>query len=90
MHVEHEAVFYQLGSLQFYDLRVELFEYSGERFNTGVTAIDNRYTSYDMTSNTALANVETTDSFADNSGLQSEANTVIDYTENNPFGDDRY
>lgn len=38
--VEHESVFYQMGSLQTYDLRCELFEYSSERLNTGIAAID--------------------------------------------------
>ena len=38
--VEHEAVFYQMGSLQTYDLTLELFEYSHEQLNTGITAID--------------------------------------------------
>ena len=38
--VEHEAVFYQMGSLQTYDLTVELWEYSHERLNTGVSTID--------------------------------------------------
>jgi hypothetical protein len=38
--VEHEAVFYQLGKLQTYDLRCELFEYSNEDLNTGVPMID--------------------------------------------------
>jgi len=38
--VEHESVFYQMGSLQTYDLRCELFEYSHERLNTGIAAID--------------------------------------------------
>ncbi len=38
--VEHEAVFYQMGSLQTYDLRCELFEYSHERLDTGINAID--------------------------------------------------
>jgi hypothetical protein len=38
--VEHEAIFYQLGGLQTYDLRCELFEYSHERLNTGIAAID--------------------------------------------------
>lgn len=38
--VEHEAIFYQLGELQTYDLRCELFEYSGEEFNTGDTDLD--------------------------------------------------
>jgi len=38
--VEHEAIFYQLGGLQTYDLRCELFEYSHERLNTGIAVID--------------------------------------------------
>ena len=38
--VEHEPVFYQMGKLQFYELRLEMFEYSGERFNTGISDID--------------------------------------------------
>ena len=38
--VEHEPVFYQMGSLQFYELRLEMFEYGGERFNTGISDID--------------------------------------------------
>lgn len=41
--VEHEAIFYQLGSLQTYDLTCELFEYSSERFSTGIDIIDNLY-----------------------------------------------
>jgi len=38
--VEHEPVFYQMGSLQFYDVTCELFEYSGERLNTGFSEVD--------------------------------------------------
>ena len=38
--VEHEAIFYQLGALQTYDLVCELFEYSGERFSTGIPQLD--------------------------------------------------
>jgi len=40
-YVEHEAMFYPLGSLQVYDLRCELFEYSHEQFNTDIDVIDN-------------------------------------------------
>lgn len=39
-HVEHETLFYNLGRLLTYDLRCELLEYSSERLDTGVTAID--------------------------------------------------
>lgn len=38
--VEHEGVFYQMGSLQAFDLTCELMEYSNEFFNTGVDEID--------------------------------------------------
>ena len=38
--VEHEAVFYQMGSLQTYDLRCELFDYSHESIDTGIGVID--------------------------------------------------
>ena len=44
--VEHESIFYQMGSLQTYDLRCELFEYSHQQLNTGVTEIDGIETSY--------------------------------------------
>lgn len=33
-------MFYQLGALQTWELTCELFEYSGERFNTGIPEID--------------------------------------------------
>jgi len=46
-HVEHESIFYQMGSLQMYDLRAELFEYSGERFRTGQKFIDELYKNFD-------------------------------------------
>jgi len=44
--VEHEAIFYQMGSLQTYDLRCELFEYSHQELNTGITDIDAIETAY--------------------------------------------
>jgi hypothetical protein len=44
--VEHEAIFYQLGSLQTYDLKCELFEYSNERMTTGIDVVDQLYEKY--------------------------------------------
>jgi len=38
--VEHEAIFYQMGSLQTFDLTLELFEYSHEVIDTGIADID--------------------------------------------------
>jgi len=75
-HVEHESIFYQMGSLQTYDLRCELFQYSQERFQTGVDVIDNLYEDMVLTSNTAIANVETYDLYADNSEIEKFADSV--------------
>jgi len=46
--VEHEPVFYQMGSLQFYELTCELFEYSNERFNTKIDVIDQIQTTHSL------------------------------------------
>ena len=38
--VQHQDPFYQLGKLYVYKLQVELFQYSSERIDTGVKAVD--------------------------------------------------
>ena len=40
MFVEHEQPFYQFGKIHVWGLKCELFEFSDEQFDTGVTAID--------------------------------------------------
>jgi len=40
--VEHEAIFYQLGALQTFDITCELFEYNNEVFNTGIPLVDEK------------------------------------------------
>ena len=40
MFVEHEQPFYQLGKIHVWGLKCELFEFSDEQCDTGVTAID--------------------------------------------------
>ena len=50
--VEHEPVFYQMGALQMYDLKCELFEYSNEIMNTGFPAIDDLESNYSDAMNT--------------------------------------
>ncbi len=50
--VEHEPVFYQMGALQMYDLKCELFEYSNEIMNTGFEAIDDLESNYSGAMNT--------------------------------------
>lgn len=89
-HVEHEAIFYQMGSLQTYDLRVELFEFSNERFNTGIEEIDSWLESRRTTANNTIIGIETIDPIADNFTIETEADNLLDFSESNPFGEDNY
>lgn len=44
--VNRKPIFYQLGSLQMYDVVCELYEYSNEVFNTGIDVIDSTYNAF--------------------------------------------
>jgi len=85
---EHEAPnFYQMGALQCYDLRCELFEYSHEDLNTGVPEIDNLEKLY--SENIAVSNADST--YA-NGDIIMDANTgrpvsAPDYTTDDPFSE---
>ena len=76
MFVEHESVFYQHGALQVYDLRCELFEYSGERFQTGRYEIDHHFDDVDITQATTLTQLANTDPVAKNVYFEAEACTA--------------
>lgn len=56
--VEHEPVFYQMGALQMYDLKCELFEYSNEIINTGFDVIDDLQNDYSDAMNTFAITTE--------------------------------
>jgi hypothetical protein len=47
--VEQEAIFYQMGALQTFDLVCELYEYSSEKFSTGIDFIDTLFTNNYLT-----------------------------------------
>lgn len=89
-HVEHESIFYQMGSLQVYDFRVELYEYSNEVFNTGVEEIDTWLLKYKTTANNTIAGIESIDPIADNLTIETEADNILDFSESNPFGESNY
>ena len=92
MHVEHESVFYQMGSLQTYDLKCELMEYSNERIQTGYAHIDNVFKDI-ITTIGGSANVSTlealanTDPIADNFFFEKDADGIIDFSEIDPFSE---
>ena len=46
-YVNKQEMFYQLGALQTWEVTCELFEYSGEKINTGIPEIDMLQTKFD-------------------------------------------
>lgn len=46
-YVNKQEMFYQLGALQTWEVTCELFEYSGEKINTGIPEIDILQTKFD-------------------------------------------
>jgi hypothetical protein len=82
--------FYMHGALQTYDLVCELFEYSGEVFDTSIDIVDGMQTNYstDIVANPTLDLDEAPSDFlSDNEVIESESDDVLDFDENNPFGD---
>lgn len=63
--VEHEAIYYQLGALQTFDLTCELFEYSNEKFVTGWSDIDNLYDNFKLDIVSYSINYETSNNVTD-------------------------
>ena len=47
-YTDRRAIFFQMGSLQTYDLTCEVFEYSSERLNTGIPQVDNIERDYSL------------------------------------------
>ena len=46
--VEHEASFYQTGSLQYFELQLEKFNYNSEQFSTGIPELDSIQQNYSV------------------------------------------
>lgn len=109
--VEHEPVFYQLGALQFYDIKCELFEYNNEYFATGIREIDKLMENYslDLSMFGVLTesglkimseddysiiqesyDINENDVMAQNDEIQELADTIIDFSEENPFSEGNY
>tara|TARA_R110000868_G_scaffold137027_1_gene350389 strand:- start:379 stop:1050 length:672 start_codon:yes stop_codon:yes gene_type:complete len=87
--VEHEAIFYQLGSLQTYDMICELFEFNNETFETGIPDIDQVYAELDVDIGTAIASsVTLTDIQAQNEEFETVGQSgILDFSEMDPFSE---
>lgn len=85
--VNNNAVFYQMGDLQVWDIVCEVWEYSNERFDTGVDVIDNietRFSTSNITSNTAFEDAMS-DVYAQNQEFQEAGANILDWTAVDPF-----
>jgi hypothetical protein len=100
-YVEKETNFFQLGSLPTWKMTIELFQMASERFNTGIPAIDAFETlkTFDETHaqyngisgysghSYSILNIDVPDSFGDNNKFKAEAETIVNFDEENPFGE---
>lgn len=82
--VQHQLPFYQAGQLYVYQLTVELFRFSSEKIQTGISDIDVFETlkSADVTVN---ATADAAAGFGDNEKFKTEAPTHF-FNATNPFG----
>lgn len=80
--VDHQSIFYQLGKLYVYDLQLELLEYNGEVFNTGIPEIDIISTKFDLDNNEEN---QIEDWIDQSSEFQAVSNTFIDFSDKDPF-----
>jgi hypothetical protein len=85
--VEHESVFYQTGALQVYDMKCELIEYSGERIKTGRPILDNFFKDIDTSNTNSLESLSNVDVLANNLNFENEGDSIIDFTEIDPFSE---
>lgn len=87
--VEHQSPFYQLGKLNIYKLKLELFQYSSERIETDIDEI-NKF-ALDMTfdvlgKQTPVAEPTHRDTHSNTVILDQANSGILDFTETNPFG----
>lgn len=110
--IEHESIFYQMGSLQTFDITCQLFEYTNERMRTGIAEIDvvEQVNSLDaliyeiksqdnfiITDELGFpiiqeeVDVDFIDPIADNDIFETEGQTIIDFSESDPWNEgDKY
>jgi hypothetical protein len=77
-YVETALPFYTLGKLQTYEINLELYESTGDLFATGLPYIDDKYNAKNDIAN---------DPFDQSSIFEAKANTMLDFSETNPFTD---
>lgn len=87
--VEHQNPFYQLGKLYVYKLKIELFQYSSERMDTGIEDVDNMALdmSFDITDTPTETSSPEKRNFFTNTEFKTESENILNFDEHNPFGE---
>jgi hypothetical protein len=100
--VDTKEVFFQFGKLYTYKLECELFKYSYENLNTGISEIDSIQTNLTQTVtqqmdynsdgivDETITSIQDTKQQSDNDILQSGTRDLIDFTEIDPFSENKY
>lgn len=88
-YVNSSAQFYALGRLMSYEIVCELIEFNNEKFNTGYPEIDDKYKQFDDASSNAYS-IESYDANADNTIIDTQSDSVLDFSEVDPFGVNTY
>lgn len=93
-YVDNKNIFFQGGKLYTYKLECELFKYSLEPIDTGNSDIDEIEDSIvsgiDADSDGDVDYIEDTKNPNNNSVIQNESQTIVDFTEVDPFSEGNY
>jgi hypothetical protein len=86
-YVNQTSIFYQMGSLQLWDVACDVWEYSNEDFNTGIYEIDSIETKYSVANVTDDIAYEAAmlDVFETNVEFQQEGEDILDWSNIDPF-----
>ena len=76
-YTEQETPFYQIGKSNVFRMETEKFNYSHETLNTGIEEVD-------------TTDLTIKDEIDDTTPIQSESDTFVDFSENDPFSDNSY
>jgi hypothetical protein len=93
-YVDNKQIFFQGGKLYTYKLECELFKYSMERIDTGDSDIDeiedNIVQSIDEDGDGDIDFIRDAKNPSDNAQLQTDAASIVDFTEVDPFSEGNY
>lgn len=92
-YVNNSPIFYQMGSLQTWELVCEVFEYSNEKLNTGIAEVDviEKKYSFATANSSNMSDADYIAALGDvyetNTELQAEGEGIIDWTHVDPFSE---